>query len=36
MIQLIAQATGLDTRAFAAPHPAHSVTASFGLRSALS
>lgn len=36
MIQLIAQATGLDTRAFGAPRPAHSVTVSFGLRIALS
>lgn len=36
MIKLIAQATGLDTRAFGAPRPAHSVTASLGFRIALS
>ena len=36
MIQLIAQAAGLDTRAAMAPRPAHSVIASFGFRSTLS
>ena len=30
MIQLTAQATVLDTHAFGAARPAHSVTASFG------
>ncbi len=36
MIQLIAQANGLDMRAATAPRPAHSVTAFSGFRSALS